>query len=204
MDPTAFKFVGSHDSINLCYEAKSEEEKKKVTIFSGGIHSTFEVVEDEYHISWNDAQAVDMICKINFQTDLNVQKVIGDHFSFKYKLARDKAVPPTRSKGSDNGFDLTLIEKVNTSGNIITYTTGVIVLPGSGIYFEVVPNCNLLKYGYMYTNNGSIIDHNYKGEILVTLIKIDTGMICEEILTPCNIVQLIPRKWLNVSGNIEN
>jgi dUTPase len=47
-------------------------------------------------------------------------------------------------------------------------------------------------------NNIGIIDQSYTGEVMMALMKHDEE--AEEIDLPCRIAQLIPRKWMNVSG----
>ena len=201
MDLTSFKFSGSYNNLDLVYEAKtglqeSKDENKTVEDVSSNAKYTYDKEKNEYR--WKDSQAIDMICNINFQKDSNVQRLIGEHYDFRYKLTHENAVPPARARGSDSGFDLTIVDKVKSFGKVTLYTTGVIVQPGSGFYFDLVPRSSISKTGYMMANNIGIIDQSYTGEVMVALLKHDDE--ADDIQLPCRIAQLIPRRWMNVSG----
>jgi hypothetical protein len=73
------------------------------------------------------AQAIDMIYNLEFQKDMNVQRIIGEHYEFRYKRTHEQAVRPERARWSDTGFDLTIVDKVKTMGNVTLYTKGIIV-----------------------------------------------------------------------------
>jgi deoxyuridine 5'-triphosphate nucleotidohydrolase len=112
---------------------------------------------------------------------------------FQYKLEHELAIPPKRTRPSDSGYDLWLIEKEKTFGNVTMYNTGVVVTPPSGYYFDMVPRSSIIKKGYMLANSVGIIDQGYTGEIKVPLMKTDPD--APELELPCKLVQLIPRKW---------
>lgn len=149
--------------------------------------------------TWVNSQALDKIYESNMNDDPDVQKVIGNIYKFKYILCHEDAVAPIKAHGSDSGFDMTIISKVKTYGNVSLYTTGVKVQPGSGFYFDLVPRSSITKIGFMMANSIGIIDQSYTGEVMVALTKIDPN--ADDIQLPCRIAQLVPRPWMNVVGN---
>lgn len=118
------------------------------------------------------------------------------------------AVMPTRAHESDAGYDLTLIRK-GSDINFITfplenatyatfYGTGVHVKPPAGGYHtEIVGRSSISKTGHMLANNIGIIDTDYRGEILVCLVRSENAPPLE---LPAKIVQLIVRKTHNLKA----
>ena len=113
--------------------------------------------------------------------------------NFTYNLIHDLAIPPHKTRFSDSGFDLTLININKKIGKVTLYGTGVIVTPPTGFYFDMVPRSSIIKSGYMLANSLGIIDQGYTGEVLVPLVKIDEE--APDLELPAKLVQLIPRKW---------
>lgn len=109
---------------------------------------------------------------------------------FKWQKIHPNAVPPKKVRASDVGYDLTLIEKKETIGNIEMYRTGIRILPDYGWFFMVAPRSSIIKTGYMLANSVGIIDRGYTGEILVPLVKIDKN--APDLKLPARVVQLIP------------
>lgn len=114
----------------------------------------------------------------------------GKESCFWWAKTHPDAVPPTKRRASDVGYDLTLIEKHSVNGNIEIYRTGIKVTPDYGWYFMLAPRSSIIKTGYMLANSVGIIDRGYTGEILVPLIKCDTN--APELKLPSRVVQLIP------------
>lgn len=113
----------------------------------------------------------------------------------RFKKTRPDAAAPFKARESDSGFDLTILECVKTNGKVEMYSTGIAaqhVTPGW--YFDMVPRSSLIKTGYILANSVGVIDHEYTGEIMVPLIKIDN--LKPDILSegPVRAVQLIPRQ----------
>lgn len=111
--------------------------------------------------------------------------------NFNYKLQHPDAVPPFKSRPSDSGYDLTLIKKIKTNGNVEFYDTGVILEPPLGYYFDLVGRSSISKSGYILANSVGIIDRSYRGTVIVPLIKIDNSK--EDLQLPNRLVQIIPR-----------
>ena len=191
----AFEFSGN---TNMCFITYDEDENTKpVTeaLDKNGIKYTR---EEENKIKIINSQAIDTVYALGMMGEEGVQNVLGPCHVFKYILCRDNAVAPVRSHGSDTGFDVTVVESINTNGNVTLYGTGVKVQPGKGMYFDLVPRSSLSKTGYMLSNSVGIIDQSYTGEIMVALTKIDPN--APDLELPCRIAQLIPRQWMNCVG----
>ncbi len=112
--------------------------------------------------------------------------------SFNFIKKRNDAVGPFKSRTSDSGYDLTLLEKIKTNGIVDFYDTGITVEPPYGYYFDLVPRSSISKMGYILANNIGIIDRTYQGNIIVPLIKLDITK--PDLELPCRLVQIIPRK----------
>lgn len=106
----------------------------------------------------------------------------------------EDAVMPTKAHDSDSGYDLTLTRLKSSSGNVEVYHTGVRVAPPEGHYFDMVARSSLYKFGYILANSVGIIDNQYRGEILVALLKTRDDATLELPFRAC---QLIPRKIIN-------
>jgi deoxyuridine 5'-triphosphate nucleotidohydrolase len=109
----------------------------------------------------------------------------------KWSKTIKDAVPPSKAKVSDSGYDLVLVEKIKTSGDVELYTTGIKIQPSYGWYFELAPRSSIAKTGYMLTNSFGVIDRSYIGPIIVALRKINKD--APDIELPCKLVQIIPR-----------
>jgi deoxyuridine 5'-triphosphate nucleotidohydrolase len=121
----------------------------------------------------------------------------GEDFIFKWNKTRKDAIPPSKNQASDSGFDLVLLEKVKSFGEVEFYDTGIKIQPAYGWYFDLVPRSSITKSGYMLANSIGIIDRSYIGNILVPLIKIDKQM--PDLVLPNRLVQLIPRPIIHIA-----
>lgn len=111
---------------------------------------------------------------------------------FKYIKIDKDAIAPYKERCSDSGYDLHLIKKIKTNGNVEFYDTGIAVEASFGYYFDLVGRSSISKSGYMLANNIGIIDRTYTGSIIVPLIKIDKMK--ADLQLPCRLVQIIPRQ----------
>lgn len=164
--------------------------------FEGLPYSTKQDMGEYHKYMINGANAIDYLFDGNKSLSRIEEKDVHSHtiiLPFEYKLQHDLAIPPHRSRPSDSGYDLWLIEKDKTIGNVTLYNTGVIVTPPSGYYFDMVPRSSIIKHGHMMANSVGVIDQGYTGEIKVPLIKTDPN--APDLELPCKLVQLIPRKW---------
>lgn len=111
---------------------------------------------------------------------------------FQYTLNDENAVPPSKSRYSDTGYDLTIIKEKKKIGKTTIYDTGVSIKPPFGYYYDVVPRSSISKLGYIQTNSVGIIDSGYRGNIMIALTKIDDSQ--PDLELPMRIGQVIPRK----------
>lgn len=115
---------------------------------------------------------------------------------FRWTKTRPDAVAPSKSRASDSGFDLVLLEPVKQMGDVTLYDTGVRVQPAFGWYFDLVPRSSISKTGYMLANSVGVIDRTYTGPVLVALRKVDPE--APDLELPARLVQIIPRPIIHV------
>jgi deoxyuridine 5'-triphosphate nucleotidohydrolase len=130
-------------------------------------------------------------------------KLCGGNESFTYHLTHPLAVPPKKTRASDSGYDMTLVERIKTHGQVEFYDTGVSIQPPYGYYFDLVGRSSISKSGYMIANNIGVIDQSYTGNVIVALVKIDQN--APNLTLPNRLVQIIPRKivhFIPVQGDI--
>lgn len=127
----------------------------------------------------------------NYVPSLSGRGNYGKEKYFRWTRTRDDAVPPKKTRASDSGYDITIIEKIKVVGTVHFYTTGIKVKPEYGWYFEMVPRSSISKTGYILANSVGTIDQSYVGEVIVALMKIDSN--AKDLELPCRITQLIPR-----------
>lgn len=118
-------------------------------------------------------------------------------------LCHPGAVIPCKTRESDVGYDLTIVEVYKQVNSAVTlYRTGVKIQVDSGYYAEVLPRSSIIKTGYMLANSVGIIDNPYNGEIFIALAKIAPEV--EPIELPFRGFQLIFRKQKHVQINMVN
>lgn len=156
-----------------------------------------EEMADNYHVlRYQGSNVFDLVMstmkKIEYSDEMNI--ITTSNFApFRYTLIDSSAIPPTRARHSDSGYDVTVISKAKTFGNVTLYGTGIKVQPPNGFYFDLVPRSSIIKSGYIQANSVGIIDQSYTGEIMVPLIKIDPD--APDLELPAKIAQLVPRRW---------
>lgn len=110
---------------------------------------------------------------------------------------RVDAVVPSKTRVTDAGYDLTIIEKVKDLNDTTSlYDTGIKLDMMLGTYAEVVPRSSLSKSGYMLANSVGIIDTSYTGNIMIALAKIDRKS--PDLTLPFRCCQLIFREQVHV------
>jgi dUTP pyrophosphatase len=117
----------------------------------------------------------------------------------KVKKLRPDAVIPSKGSSQAAGYDITILEKGKEFGAASLYHTGIIVEPPEGmpICFDLFPRSSIIKTGYILANSIGLIDNDYRGEMMVALIKIDPN--APDILAngPVRIAQLVPKVFYN-------
>lgn len=112
------------------------------------------------------------------------------------KRNRPDALLPSKSRVSDSGYDLTLVEHVKTVGNVEFYDTGISVEPPFGWYFDLIGRSSITKSGYILANSVGVIDRSYTGNVIVALIKIN--QFAKDLCLPSKLVQIIPRRIVHL------
>lgn len=111
---------------------------------------------------------------------------------FKYKLDNNNTPPPTKNNSSDAGYDLTLMELKEIKDGVYKYDTQVSIELPPEYYGMLVGRSSISKTGFMLANNVGIIDNEYRGNIIVGLVKINKD--AADLKLPKKLVQLIPMK----------
>lgn len=158
------------------------------------------------NISWQGLNAIDFLGKIydnayyfmsrkrDLYYDICMWRPRYKRFTLdkiEFCKTRPDAVKPSKTNASDSGYDITLLEKISSSGNVEIYDTGLKMTPPEGLYFDLVPRSSITKTGYMLANNVGIIDRGYIGNIMVPLVKIDPN--APDLELPKKLVQIVPR-----------
>lgn len=123
---------------------------------------------------------------------ISISKYISPNTVCQWVKSRPDAKEPSKERASDSGYDLVLLERIKTVGNIEFYDTGIKVSPPFGYYFDLIPRSSISKTGYILANSIGVIDRTYQGNIIVPLIKIDQSL--PDIKLPIRLVQIVPRQ----------
>lgn len=121
------------------------------------------------------------------------------NFSIRVKKLRDDAIVPSKGSALAAGYDITILEKGKSFGAASLYHTGISIQPPDElpICFDLFPRSSIIKTGYILANSIGLIDNDYRGELMVALIKIDPD--APDILAngPVRIAQLVPKIFYN-------
>lgn len=122
-------------------------------------------------------------------------------FVYFKKLNQDAVIPEYKSKQAA-GLDLSVVEEISVGNDVILAPTGLSVEIPEGYFGMLVPRSSLcIKHKVMLANNVGIIDSDYRGEIKVALVSIDTG---KSVIVPKGerIAQMIIVPCGHISGNV--
>lgn len=162
-----------------------------------------------YVFEWYRVNALDFLGKIyensNIHNDGNYKSYLSWCSSvfglntnplgvlFQWAKTDERAVAPSKSRISDSGYDLTIIDVHKKLSDVTTvYTTGIkIQAMSNGWYFDMVPRSSIIKTGYILSNMVGVIDRGYTGTIFIALTKVDPQ--AKDLELPIKIAQLIPR-----------
>jgi len=110
--------------------------------------------------------------------------------NFKCVRTSTEAQIPSKTNISDSGYDITIISKIKTIGDVDFFDTGIKIQPAPGWWLALVPRSSISKTGYMLANNLGVIDQSYTGNIIVALRKVDKH--APDLVLPSRIAQIIP------------
>lgn len=110
--------------------------------------------------------------------------------SGSFKKTDDNAITPSKHHASSPGYEISIIKEVNKiNKSVITYTTGLIITPPSGYYFELVP---LLKTSSNIKLDNAITIVDSQHECKITLSSVDGKPL--NVTLPLSCAQLILKK----------
>lgn len=161
-----------------------------------------------YYLKYSDNNALDFLHILYKNTDSTSQSSFLPIYnklcslqtyntSFSFTRTHKDACIPEKVRASDSGYDLTLISKIKTVGNVDFYDTFIQVEPPFGYYFDLVGRSSISKSGYILANSFGVIDRTYRGNIIVPLIKIDKN--ANDLVLPNKLVQIIPRHIIHLT-----
>jgi len=111
----------------------------------------------------------------------------------KIKRVHPDAVMPSKAHPSDVGYDLTAIAFHSAYLNGATlFDTGITAVAPEGYYLEILPRSSLSKTGWMLANSVGVIDPNYRGNLLIALVRVSPNAPALELPAKC--CQLVLRK----------
>lgn len=183
---------------------------EKLSLTSCNINE--DVENSTYSVSFKYDRALDALNKLydNVEYVYNIRRYeeyremcgyipANKMYKFNYKKVDENAKDPFKGRASDSGYDLTLIKKIKTVGNVEFYDTGIVLEPPFGYYFDLVGRSSISKSGYLLANNIGIIDRSYRGSVIVPLVKIDSTR--DDLELPNRLVQIIPRLIQHLQPN---
>lgn len=198
------KVTFEHGKLLAYLYTETLEEAENLAKLSKQTCEISEVLEDvliaaklNYMIKWQSTEAIDLLGRLDACSFGNWLKPINPTYLVcNFKKSRSDAVAPTKAHVSDSGYDLVLLEKIKSVGDVDFYTTGISVDPPHGYYFDMLPRSSISKTGYMLANSTGVIDQSYRGDVIVPLRKVDPN--AGDLILPAKLVQLIPRQWYNM------
>jgi len=110
--------------------------------------------------------------------------------TFKCVRTSSEAKIPSKTNISDSGYDITIISKLKTVGDVEFFDTGIKIQPTPGWWLALVPRSSISKTGYILANNLGVIDQSYTGNIIVALRKVDK--LAPDLELPLKIAQIVP------------
>jgi dUTP pyrophosphatase len=171
-------------NIKICDKLKIQ---KKICTLSG--HDAFDFLSFIYDNS-------DPRCRNQYNYEVYKNWSGNEIPHVKFFKSFPEAILPSKERGTDVGYDLTIVKKIKEIGSKTNlFDTGIKVCPQFGYYTKIVPRSSLIKSGYMLTNSTGIIDGSYKGNLMICLTKIDDSL--PDLILPYKCCQLIIDKSIH-------
>jgi len=117
---------------------------------------------------------------------------------FKYKKFDKNAIPPTKSRVTDSGYDVHAISITPVEGNdkLFIADTRLAVQPIPGYYFDMVGRSSLPLTGFIFAGGVGIIDRSYVGSLKMVLYKNREDAVLPSLPFKCG--QIIPRRIIHI------
>lgn len=190
LDTQSFSFDSLDNSANkklLDISKTKGEVKDNKLIFTN--HNIVDFLA--FIFSENVSELIPYTCYSEYFNLINQQQYYP--LTLKYYRKSKEAVPISKTRFTDSGYDLTLIRETERKGHTyIKYETDIIVEPPIGYYVDVVPRSSFSKSGHVLLNSVGIIDSTYNGGIGIVLAKVDEKV--PDLQLPFKGFQIILRK----------
>ena len=195
--------------LNNIYSFISHENEDLLKIIKEVINipSSIEKGEKLYTLRYDNVNSIDFLGKIYTNIDNNYyDEVFYNNFlnSLNFEISlptinvlktNSCAVIPSKTRMSDAGYDITIINISKVISNKTKlYDTCIKIDIPDGYYVEIVPRSSISKSGYILSNSIGIIDQGYKGNIYIALTKIDDEM--PDLTLPFKCCQLLIKKQI--------
>ena len=156
-------------------------------------------LDDHKYVNLTGVNAFDRLCYLYENLTLD-DGYDAEHYHFYETLCdgelkfalKEGAVPPTKVRASDTGYDITVISCEQKQHGVVMYDTGVSFQAPDGYYLDVVPRSSLYKQGYFLVNSIGIIDNSYRGTVRLCLAKLNPDV--PDLQLPFRAAQVIVRK----------
>jgi len=153
-------------------------------LFTTNIDVTTFVENDALEILSKLYDNIDIRCRVKTEYQ-RYFKVTNTEF----RRVNEMAITPKKSRASDSGYDMYLINELKRDGETIFFDTGIQISAPFSYYYQLVARSSLSKTGYILANSVGIIDNSYTGNIIAALIKIDKSK--PDLKLPFKGVQLV-------------
>tara|TARA_B100001094_G_C17951351_1_gene680720 strand:- start:285 stop:818 length:534 start_codon:yes stop_codon:yes gene_type:complete len=116
------------------------------------------------------------------------------------KLTHPLAQTPYKAHPTDAGFDVNIVRLVKRVNDVHYFGTGVCICPPPGVFYLLFPRSSISKLGWTLANSVGVIDHEYRGEIIIALRQ--TSEQSDSLDFPYKIAQLVPFNTLPMTMNV--
>ena len=114
----------------------------------------------------------------------------GEPLRLRFYKTDPRAIVPSKTRISNPGYDLTIIEHIGRKGAVDMYDTGISIEPEYGWGFLIAPLSSTPESGYLLVNGFDVINRSYNSSLVVRLYKFDQS--APDLPLPYRIAQLIP------------
>lgn len=103
-----------------------------------------------------------------------IVKYVENKPSVKFIRRHELSVLPSRAGPLEVGMDLVAVERLTSDEDyqrtgVAVYDTGIIAVPDTGYYLDLVPRSSIIKTNWMLANTVGIIDETYRGTIRIAM-----------------------------------
>ena len=140
-----------------------------------------------YIVYWHRGEAMDVAVWANADC-------MGAPLQCTYTFLSGAAIAPYKKRPADAGITVSLVNVHKQMGDVIIFSTRLVVTPPFGVVLDVMCNSELIEQGFVLAQPMYIDQNNT--EVLVPLRKLTTDA---SLTLPADVVKLVPRQWYNVT-----